>query len=91
MSVKELKLVGINKMNCNIQTVEKDGFIDFEFEFSDRNNHGSYLYLDRNQAHLLMLYLQEHLNKRPIDGKDFWLCGCGCYHKKDFVCERIGK
>ena len=21
--------------------------------------------------------------------KDYWLCNCGKYHKKDFICERI--
>lgn len=48
-------------------------------------------YLDRNQAHLLMLYLQEHLgyNKIPVTEPKIWLCGCGKYHMKDFVCRRI--
>lgn len=32
-----------------------------EFEFDLGEHERSYLWLDRSQAHLLMLYLQEHL------------------------------
>lgn len=50
--------------------------------------------LDRNQAHSLMLYLQEHLGYSSVDKlkdhlKGYWLCGCGLTHPKDFICERI--
>ena len=67
MSVKELKFVGINKMTCEIKPIEKDGFTDLEFKFYDRNDHTSYLFIDRSQAHLLMLYLQEHLNGSQVN------------------------
>lgn len=54
-------------------------------------------YLDRNQAHLLMLYLQEHLgyssnsDKLKLELAGFWKCSCGLMHQKDYVCERIKK
>lgn len=41
---------------------------------------GRAVYLDRSQAHLLMLYLQEKL----------WYCPrCDKYHAADYTCERI--
>ncbi len=55
---------------------------------------GAIFTLDRNQAHLLMLYLQEYLqptlimSKEPVP-KELWECKCGNWHAKDFVCERI--
>lgn len=47
--------------------------------------------IDRNQAHLLMLYLQEHLgyNKVEVTEPKMWLCNCGKYHMKDFVCTML--
>lgn len=89
MSVKELKF----------NWPEYDCVVDIDISGNDIRfivqQHGaiSAFELDRNQAHLLMLYLQEHLgyNKIPVTEPKIWLCGCGKYHMKDFVCERIGK
>lgn len=54
MSVKELNLTTAQDIKVKVKF---DGR-EFEFEFDiDR----SYVWLDRSQAHLLMLYLQEHL------------------------------
>lgn len=56
---------------------------------------GDTIALDRNQAHLLMLYLQEHLGyiSAPIsDDKQnpYWYCkACRTLHKKDYVCESL--
>lgn len=52
----------------------------------------SVVYLDRSQAHLLMLYLQEHLgNTVPTIEKKLWHCPrCDRYHIMDYSCERIG-
>lgn len=41
---------------------------------------------DRNEAHSLMLWLEEHLavgGGVPVTGPNYWLCGCGKYHPKD--------
>jgi hypothetical protein len=56
MSVKELKLIGDH---CTI-TVKKLELSSSSYEF-ELNINGQCDYLDRNQAHLLMLYLKEHL------------------------------
>ena len=82
MSVEELKLTTrpadmsakIEDDKIVIQVVDLDGLTRIQ--------------LDRNQAHLLKLWLEEHLNP---DGapKGYWLCGCGKYHKEDFVCEML--
>lgn len=85
MSVKELVL-GDLKVNHNYKPMSDDEM--YWFRLGE-----CCLYLDRNQAHLLYLYLQEHLgyNKHPTISKEMWLCGCGKYHMKDFVCERLNE
>lgn len=49
------------------------------------------LILNRSEAHSLMLYLQEHLgyNKVEVTEPKMWLCGCGKYHMKDYICTQI--
>lgn len=60
-------------------------------ETNDKEDHG-YFAFSREEANLLMLYLQEHLRYEVSEElKIGWLCGCGRYHPKDYVCERIGK
>jgi hypothetical protein len=57
MSVKELKLdAGITQLRCNI-CMEKLIVLTIE----NKGDSAMVVVLDRNQAHLLMLYLQEHL------------------------------
>ena len=50
---------------------------------------------DRGQAQLLKLWLEEHLTSNTKKLKDalgdMWLRGCGLYHQKDYVCERLDK
>ena len=47
--------------------------------------------MDNNQAHLLYLYLQEHLgfNAVPTIPKEYWECKCGKFHQKDYVCTML--
>jgi hypothetical protein len=54
--------------------------------------------IDRGQAHLLMLWLQEKLgfnpdiNKRIETKTDYWYCkNCRTLHKKDYVCTMLSK
>lgn len=56
MSVKQLKLIDDIGNSINVQIFLK-GFL---FKINDMNGIKN-AYLDRGQAHLLMLYLQEHL------------------------------
>lgn len=88
MSVKEL-IIGNMKVSVYFKFTgdEKEYFL---IKFGAENSN----LLDRNQAHLLMLYLQEHLgyNKAvQTIPKEMWECSCGKWHMKDFVCERLGK
>lgn len=87
MSAKELKF-------------SEDGLTWFRMTISDTNQFhvnvtGSVFDLDRDEAYLLMLYLQEHLNENVLHSRmnklGYWLCNCGKWHPKDFVCERISK
>lgn len=90
MSAKELKFYGTNGWETDLFVEIEDSKI--KIELVDTEFSGSYK-LDRNQAHLLMLYLQEHLAELKIPELikgNLWRCGCGQWHKKDFVCERIG-
>lgn len=58
MSVKELKFYGINGWETDLFTDAKNDKIKIELIGA---NYSLDYNLDRNQAHLLMLYLQEHL------------------------------
>ena len=57
MSVKELKFNYLNK----VMEVERLGE---GIEIDIKGNKHEWIVLDRSQAHLLMLYLQEHLNAK---------------------------
>jgi hypothetical protein len=52
MSVKELKFISARSDVVVVSKAEVDFVVSIN---------GQATYLDRNQAHLLMLYLQEHL------------------------------
>ena len=48
--------------------------------------------IDRGQAHLLMLWLQEKLEENRLTTKDMYYCvKCDRYHKKDYVCTMLSK
>lgn len=85
MSVKELKFTWPNGNKFEIEK-HMDNLYHIRLGIDD-------IFIDHSQAHLLMLYLQEHLGFGidPFPEKGLWLCGCGKYHAKDFVCERISK
>ena len=57
MSAKELVISDLNNMTKMYVKI-----VDGRFKFEvDSDEAVDWLWLDRNQAHLLMLYLQEHL------------------------------
>lgn len=57
MSVEKLKL-GIGANNLNVYEKDNEIFLDF---WNEKQQRGMPAVLDRNQAHYLMLWLQEHL------------------------------
>lgn len=58
MSVEELRLSDVEHMtDMNVRIAENK---KFKIEIASDMD-GDWLYLDRNQAHMLMLYLQQHL------------------------------
>jgi hypothetical protein len=83
------EVIIVDRNNLSLLRVLKSKNDEFVFTFAG----GFTEYLDHNQAHLLMLYLQEHLgyNKVPTIPNEMWLCTCGKWHMKDFICERLGK
>jgi hypothetical protein len=67
MSVKVLKLISQKSDNY---IIIKDEEAENEFIlFACSSEKGLQVTLDRNQAHLLMMYLQEHLDYRSHDGR----------------------
>lgn len=58
MSVEDLVLSDLDHMTKMFVTEYDNGKIKFEI---DSQEAGDWLYIDRNQAHLLKLWLEEHL------------------------------
>lgn len=92
MSVEKLEL----KSPANADIVIEVSGNEFEIVVGmiseeDGARSESIVYLDRSQAHLLMLYLQEKLrNPVPTIEKKLWYCPrCDKYHAENYVCERI--
>ena len=58
MSVKVLKITTLQGHKIEV-SADSYGYGEFEFKIQD--DEITYCWLSRNDAHLLMLYLQEHL------------------------------
>lgn len=83
MSAKELIL--------KIEEGGGDLIISFKNDILRFQHKNDCIEFDRNEAHLLMLYLQEHLgNPVPTIEKKLWYCPrCDKYHAENYVCEKI--
>ena len=97
MSVKELKFKGLgpNSLIVREKLLDDRGDVcidEYEIEIVNRSQGMPVARLDCNQAHLLMLWLQEHLRPyNAVMAKELWKCGCGQWHAKSYVCERISR